>query len=387
MLKLALISVALYLLALATPAMGQLGEATEFEVPVKAVHPVPGHRVVECDAEVLGFSSADAVALPPLPEWLSPASGATATERVIDFLFFYTDAFEKDFGRLGESMNEQIRLSVDLLNESMANSGIAATFRIVGIEQLDGMPDSQSRATRMIETEKAAARRRDALGADLVWALVHDPSGTLGVACQPDNFDKSTADLCFTTSLNSCGAGGPGFGCDHVWRTALRHEAGHNLGIAHSPEFGGDPQLSVPARGSDGSRRVFRGSVGYCGGECWGFKNSSEPPYGTVMGGNTLPVFSSSSYDFQGQVVGERGTHEAATALAWTTYLVSHYRPNGPEPPKPPTDCEPTASLIDFPHGYTVSMCFEYEKDGETGQGGRRRLRARIGRVGAPVLL
>ena len=84
------------------------------------------------------------------------------------------------------------------------------------------------------------------------------------------------------------------------------------------------------------------------------------------MGGNTLPVFSSSSYDFQGQVVGERGTHEAATALAWTTDFVSHYRPNGPEPPKPPTDCEPTASLIDFPHGYTVSMCFEYEKDGET---------------------
>ena len=94
----------------------------------------------------------------------------------IDMLFFYTDGFEDEFALFGSSMHHEVWQSVSLLNAAMANSKVNVTFRIVGLEQLPGMPDDQDVAHRMIVEDEHARRRRDVLGADLVYALVDDRS-------------------------------------------------------------------------------------------------------------------------------------------------------------------------------------------------------------------
>ena len=108
-----------------------------------------------------------------------------ATTYFIDILFFYTDGFADDFVRRGDSMSHEIWQSVSMLNAALANSKVNATARIVGVEQLPGMPDDQDVALQMIRQDERATARRNVLGADLVYALVDDRAGYLGVACQP----------------------------------------------------------------------------------------------------------------------------------------------------------------------------------------------------------
>ena len=283
----------------------------------------------------------------------------------IDILFFYTDGFEDDFALFGSSMRHEIWQSVSLLNSAFANSGVNATARIVGIEQLPGMPDDQDVAHRMIVEDDRAIRRRNALGADLVYALVDDRSGVAGAACQPGSEAGFNAESCFYGSVNN-------FLNPLAWRTILRHEVGHNLGIQHSPEFGGDP-----------NRGFRKGAVGYSSGS---FSNIPYRPkaYGTVMGANWLPRFSTSSELYHGLVVGEPHVHEASEALRYSIVAVSSYResvvPPRERPPLQPgefTDCIPGSSPLmlglnrygshlEYRDGYRVSMCYE-TRDGEVG--------------------
>ncbi len=322
--------------ALAALGFAVLGAA--FVLPVALGHlstSQPGdalvhHRYV-VGAETHGYtaehhifrpSHSEDVFRPTHSEDVVPLQRAVPDEMyVITILFFYTDGFADDFDRLGVSMEEQIRASVEMLNEALANSRVNAELRTVGIERHPAMPARQSRAMDWIANDPRAKRRRNELGADLVYALVDDPSGYLGVANQPAYFEaSSTGSWGFIGSINNfCGAGG--FGCDEVWRTVLRHEVGHNLGIAHSPGFGGDAKDRVEVHTSDGQRRVVTGAVGF---------TNTEESWGTVMGWNNRPVFSSSSYRYEGRLVGERGVHEAAGALRLTVDAVSNYRAAAP---------------------------------------------------------
>lgn len=108
------------------------------------------------------------------------------------------------------------------------------------------------------------------------WLTIR--TGYLGVACRPSSEADFSYGRCFWGSINSCGAGN--VGCGKVWRATLRHEVGHSLGIQHSPQFGGDPD-----------RGFYPGAVGYTPEDHGG-------NFGTVMGGNTLPRFSTSSETF-----------------------------------------------------------------------------------------
>ena len=254
-------------------------------------------------------------------------------------------------------MEDEIEKSVGLLNLSLDNSHVNANFRIVGIERHPAMPHRQFRAEDWIVNDRRAKSRRDELEADLVYALVDDPTGVAGAACQPDSFAPSTGEYCFYGSVNNWTPSIRAFDNENIWQTILRHEVGHNLGIQHSPQFGGDPQGGF-----------HPGSVGYT-------VTSGDPWFGTVMGGNELPRFSTSSerFDFREHrnlVVGRRGIHEASTALLYSIGPVSNYRPRRPEPEPEPepepdyTDCEPTSAQITFRHGYEVRTCFEHEQDG-----------------------
>lgn len=270
----------------------------------------------------------------------------------ITILFFYTRQFADEF-RDREHMDGEIEGSVRLLNLALENSHVNARFRIAGIERHPAMSNRQHRALDWIVEDERARRRRDELAADLVYALVDDPPAPVGIACEPGSFSSATGEFCFWGSVNTyVDFRHPAFGNEVWWQTILRHEVGHNLGIQHSPRFGGRPNGGF-----------YPGAVGY----------SSNLPigdpafYGTVLGGNEIPRFSTSSerFDYQDRknlVVGRRGIHEASTALLYSIGPVSAYRPRKPETGY--TDCEPTSAQISFSHGYEVSACVEY-KDGE----------------------
>ena len=152
-------------------------------------------------------------------------------------------------------------------------------------------------------------------------------------------------------------------GCDDVWGTVFRHEVGHNLGIQHSPDYGGDP--------NGGFRK---GAVGYSS----PLPDTDPEWYGTVMGANWLPRFSTSSERYHGLVVGEPGVHQASTALQYSVVAVSKYRESvvGPREGSPLeegeyTDCIPQSTPLTlgldlfanpagrYRDGYRVSMCYE----------------------------
>ena len=289
----------------------------------------------------------------------SRAEGALSLQRAdpnemyeITILFFYTRQFADEF-RDREHMDGEIEGSVRLLNLALENSHVNARFRIAGIERHPAMSNRQHRALDWIVEDERARRRRDELAADLVYALVDDPPAPVGIACEPGSFSSATGEFCFWGSVNTyVDFRHPAFGNEVWWQTILRHEVGHNLGIQHSPRFGGRPNGGF-----------YPGAVGY----------SSNLPigdpafYGTVLGGNEIPRFSTSSerFDYQDRknlVVGRRGIHEASTALLYSIGPVSAYRPRKPETGY--TDCEPTSAQISFSHGYEVSACVEY-KDGE----------------------
>ena len=278
----------------------------------------------------------------------------------ITILFFYTPQFADEF-RDREHMDGEIEGSVRLLNLALENSHVNARFRIAGIERHPAMSNRQHRALDWIVEDERARRRRDELAADLVYALVDDPGAPVGIACEPGSFSSTTGEFCFWGSVNTyVDFRHPAFGNEVWWQTILRHEVGHNLGIQHSPRFGGRPNGGF-----------YPGAVGY----------SSDLPirypgfYGTVLGGNEIPRFSTSSerFDYQDRknlVVGRRGIHEASTALLYSIGPVSNYRPRRPDPDPGPdyTDCEPTAAQISFSHGYKVSVCVEYTEGGDTFQ-------------------
>ena len=234
----------------------------------------------------------------------------------ITILFFYTRGFADDFRDDGH-MEAEIAASVDLLNRALANSHVNARFRTVGIERHPAMPTRQNSAMDWINDSPIARERRSEAGADLVYALVDDPAGYFGVACQPGAFRRTTGEECFWGSVNSWSPYVRPFDNENIWQTVLRHEVGHNLGIQHSPEFGGDP-----------GGGFYPGAVGYT-------VTSHDPWFGTVMGGNELPRFSTSSERFnfrehRNLVVGEPGVHEASAALLYSIGPVSRYRAAAP---------------------------------------------------------
>lgn len=306
----------------------------------------PGYVVV--GAETHGHTAAHYVLHPSHSEDVVSVQRADPDKIYeITILFFYTPQFADDF-RDRAHMEEEIEKSVELLNLSLENSHVNATFRIVGIERHPAMPTRQFDAHDWIVNDRRAKSRRDELGADIVYALVDDPTGVAGAACQPGSFTSSTGESCFVGSVNNWTPSVRTFDNENIWQTILRHEVGHNLGIQHSPEFGGNP-----------SGGFYPGAVGYT-------VTSHEPWFGTVMGGNELPRFSTSSerFDFREHknlVVGRRGVHEASTALLHSIGPVSNYRPPAPtlDPEPPPVDdapCDAAGEGVNL-LGHHVFMC------------------------------
>ncbi len=245
-----------------------------------------------------------------------------ATTAIIDVLILYSDGFVASFPT-GYSIGDEVATAVGLLNAALSNSGVDAEVRAAAVEHLASLPDDGANVLSFLADDKTVLGRRDELHADLVYALIDDPTASAGAACVPGAYGSLTSEECFAGYTNKFGS--------TIWRTIFRHEVGHNLGLQHSPEEGGDPTWGF-----------VTGTVGYCGGACWGRKESTEESYGTVMSGNTVPRFSTSKELWESLVIGEAGIHEATTALESSVGYVAAYRSADQTRPRPPTLDAPT---------------------------------------------
>ncbi len=272
------------------------------------------------DAEPHGGDFADA-SLTAAHRSAQTAGSGDAT-REITIYFFYTQRFvDKSFADTGNSaaarlaaLEREVERSVQLTNEAFRNSKVNAKLVNGGIEKSADLPDSVWKARDWIRDSAYAKSVRSARAADLVYALIDDDDRSYGAyACAPYRVRGGwevdfNREECFMGMINSLR--------DNQsrrmpnWRSILRHEVGHSLGLQHSPEEG-----AIPWRG-------YPGGVGY-----------RSPPshpgrsYGTAMSlRNTLPRYSTSAERWQGLVVGEKNVHEASTVLRETVGYVSEYR-------------------------------------------------------------
>ncbi len=231
----------------------------------------------------------------------------------ITIFFFYTQKFldsmrGADAAARKRALRKQVGESVTLTNEAFRNSKVDATLTMVGLEKSDSMPDSTA-ASNWLKSNDYARRRRNETAADLVYALVDArPDVFGGYTCLAVRGYDLNSEFCHWGVINS-----ESWHFNHDWwKTVLRHEVGHNLGVQHDPQSYGLPKGGGLADGSVG----YMSPPSYPGGM-----------YGTVMSiMNALPRYSTSAELWEGKVIGEPGIHEASTVLQQTVKYVASYR-------------------------------------------------------------
>jgi len=168
---------------------------------------------------------------------------------LIDLLLIYNRAFADRYP--GALLETRLNHLVAIANETMGNSGLAVSFRLVGSALYDYRNDNSNFDFRNdianalggagVSGLEGLAGQRDALGADLVIGLrPHDieTRGSCGIAFFPEADDRLGANVV------SDGASSWSFCLDDV----LTHEIGHNLGATHQLGAGGgvvDPRGSA----------------------------------------------------------------------------------------------------------------------------------------------
>ncbi|WP_424215895.1 zinc-dependent metalloprotease family protein (plasmid) [Streptomyces sp. BI20] len=250
-------------------------------------------------------------------------------------------------------VEDEIRTTVDRMNEALAVSGVNAEVRLVrtfavpasaGVEDAGAVLEQMDRGTGTIG--RLARRVREESGADLVsvWTNVTKGSGTYtaGQGDLPTNPDGSfrapaardTEQSAFS-SIDVFAAidGEPGFA----------HELGHNLGLMHDERTMRD-QLEEVARENGMSVEELRerlnipplpGGQGYITPDArffttMAYKITCEPyaerigaPEPTCQYTNT---YSNPRLTADGTALGEEGSADAAHALDLTVGEVSAYR-------------------------------------------------------------
>ncbi len=287
---------------------------------------VPGSESPAMSADIVGARAPEAQALHSAQTVGSTGTGKTSE---ITIYFFYTQQFEDQMASglsygsgaaaRKAGVTGEVEKSVALTNEAFRNSGVNARLVMVGIEKSLDLPDSVWKARDWIRDSAYAKAVRNARAADLVYALIDDDNRSYGgYACRhyPQRYgwqNDFNRDDCFMGMINSLR--------DHHrgrianWRTILRHEVGHNLGLQHPPEeIGGGPRDSYP------------GGRGYRSPSSWPGR-----AYGTVMSQLTVVSqrvsrFSSSTERWRDLVIGKKGIHEASSVLRQTVGYVSEYR-------------------------------------------------------------
>ena len=229
---------------------------------------------------------------PPGSETLSSQQGqeakaGSASVTEIDVLAVYTRKAAKKlvrevqtgFGSAKKAMKSQIRLSVAVANAAMENSGVKIRLRLVKIRHV-GFKASGSAGwdlSRIYVPNDGVLDRihswRDRYGADAVMTVL-------------DDFDSGLAGLAYMSSPHRDDAEEWMLSVvkyDILWWTAVAHELGHNLGLAHDKSNDDSPNLAKSFSYSHGyrdSKGGFRTVMAYkrgCSSCQWMIPHFSNP--------------------------------------------------------------------------------------------------------------
>lgn len=161
----------------------------------------------------------------PVP---AAADGAT-----VDLLIVYTPAALSGYVSLS-ALTADMQLAVTNFNGSLANSGLAHRFRLVGLESVSYTESTTNTdLSRLQNTADGfmddVHTRRDSLGADVVTLIRGADPSACGVGYVMTSNSTSFAPYAFNVVIASCAAG----------NLTLAHEVGHNMGLQHNVEDAG----------------------------------------------------------------------------------------------------------------------------------------------------
>ena len=197
---------------------------------IRQVNPqAPGEERVPFPARAASVAAAQADAL-------GTAASSFDDGSTIDVLVVYTAAARAAAGGTDDAIRARIMLGVTETNTAYANSGVVQRLRLVGTELVDYAEGNDVG----VDLDRVAGlddgfmdglhARRDQLGADLVSLIVHNDTGSCGVAYLMQTPSVTFAPDAFSVTVYGCISPNYTFG----------HELGHNMGAAHAPD---DPNL------------------------------------------------------------------------------------------------------------------------------------------------
>jgi hypothetical protein len=202
----------------------------------------------------------------------------TRETRTIDMLNIYADRVVAAYG--GQAARARQLESFRLTNEALENSGANFRLRMVGLMQHRDQGASLGDALERLRDDVVVQNERKRLKADaLYYEGAEEGCGLAWVNSYPSAYNMVAS------------------GSIHCGTTVMRHEFGHNMGLAH----GGTPGTPVYATGYS--------------------------LLGTVMGGNAIPYFSTPRrYDAQlGVPMGVVNVIDATRAMDEHSEEVSNF--------------------------------------------------------------
>ncbi len=215
------------------------------------------HLIQQINQALLPDEKDDFIEVPPSP---NPTNPPTAGDdgSLVDVMVVYTAAARAGAGGT-TAMQTLINLGISETNTAYANSQVIQRFRLVHTAEVT-YTESGSFSTDLGRLQATADgfmdevhTLRDTYKADLVTLLINSPTTSCGIGYLMVGNSPSFASSAFNVTLRTCVSPNYSFG----------HELGHNQGLHHAREDGGNGGAYSYSNGYKNPSNLFRDIMAY----------------------------------------------------------------------------------------------------------------------------